>query len=359
MKIRFSSDPQVAHETNGLAVRYAASKRQIANWRWRILVLFVLAPLMIFAARQLYSAVWADMPGFIVMDETVMRAPVGGRIVSTVQVGQAVRAGDTIARLSNEVLEKEYATLLENEKSARPVTPTSAVRHAGSQDVLDEAREMVELRREQYTKISELAEQSAATQAEVAAAFVALMNAQRDLRDARAQTAGGTMPVSARPALRRDPRIAEVEAMLEALQIKATDSGMVAQVFAKQGEWVMPNAEVATLRLQKPAKIEVFVEPSWAKYATVGSWASVKFFDGYAHRARVREVKLQAQRLPPDRANPLTVRHHSVVVLLEPDQSLPAQYQVNVLPVNVQFDRGLSVERLAFWKTQPEHVAAR
>lgn len=356
MKIRFSSDPIVAHETNGLAVRYASSKRQIANWRWRVLVLLVMTPLIIFLGRLLYGAVWADMPGFIVMEETVLKVPVSGKIVSTAQVGQEVQAGDTIVELRNDVLENEYATLLENRKKA--LLPAAFVRAAfdeTSEAAMAEVQGLHQLRKEQYAVISDLAQQNAATDAEVVAAFMGMTNASRDLRAAKTRLIRPMRTVAALETA-RNPRISEVGVMLESLKIKATENGIVAQVFGKQGEWLMAGAEVALLRLQRPARIEVFVEPAWAKYATVNSWATVSFLDGYSHRARVSEVKMQAQRLPPDRANPLTVRHHSVVVLLEPEKGLPEQYRVNVLPVNVQFDRNLPVERLAFWKHRTENI---
>lgn len=384
MKIRFSADPVVAHETNGLAVRYAASKRQIANWRWRILVLFVLAPLLIFAARLLYGAVWADMPGFVAIDETVLKAPVAGRIVSTLPVGSPVKAGDIIAELRNDVIEHEYRYLVDahrakverltsNQANAgRTGVDTSAMRsYATARSALNDAQELIEIRRQQYAKLTELADHGAATQAEVAASYASLSAAQRDLRTAQRDLIDAQAMVAPAPAkkinaaasneLAEDPRIGEKAAMLDAMKVRATEDGIVAQVFGRQGEWIISGDEVASLRVRRPAKIEVFVEPSWAKYATVNSMATVNFLDGYSHRARVQEVKMQAQRLPPDRANPLTVRHHSVVVLLDPMEGLPEQYRVNVLPVNVQFDREFPIERLAFWRhlgQQKERVAS-
>ncbi|GAB3542521.1 hypothetical protein GCM10027343_14620 [Noviherbaspirillum agri] len=374
MKIRFSADPAVAHEVNGLAVRYAASKREIANWRWRILVLFVLAPLLIFLSRLIYGAVWADMPGFVAMDETVLKAPVAGRVVSTIPVGRRVREGDVIAELRNEVLEQEYNFLLESQRAKAAPAPNDAEsRGVGGRGITNlnaavtEARELFSLRKQQYERMSELAGQGAATQTEVAQAYADMAAAQRNLRTAqndlkavrsRSARATGSSPEVV-PLVTQEPRLAEKAAMLEAMKVRATEDGIVAQVFGKHGEWIAAGAEVASLRLQRPAKIEVFVEPSWAKYATVNSWATVNFLDGYSHRARVTEVKMQAQRLPPDRANPLTVRHHSVVVLLDPLEGLPEQYRVNVLPVNVQFDRHFPIERLAFWReTREDKVAS-
>lgn len=351
MKIRFSSDPLVAHETNGLAVRYAESKRNIANWRWRVLVVLVLAPLLIFLARLLYGAVWADMPGFVALEEAVLKVPVAGHIVNTVKVGDEVKTGDVVAELRNEVLENEYAMLLQNRarmNSPAANTVSSASTNNARQAVV-EAQQALELSREQVARITELAKQDAATQAEINAAMTVMASARRNLRAAQQLAVSQPAPVQVEQS-ESNLRIAEKEAMRESQKVRATADGVVAQVFGKSGEWLSAGAEVATVRLNRPAKIEVFVEPSWARYATVNSWATINFLDGYSHRAQVKEVKMQAQRLPSDRANPLTVRHHSVVVLLEPKEGLPENYRVNVLPVNVQFDRGSTIEWLAFWR---------
>ena len=339
MKIKFSSDPLVAHETNGLAVSYAPSKRNLASWRWRILAIIVMSPLLLFLGRLLYGAVWADMPGFVVMEETVLKSPYSGTLTMTVPVGQQVRPGDTIAKLYNDVLANEYAALLANRKEAQG--QAFSARTGGNERSIAAAQNIVRLRKEQYARISALESQNAATQTEVATAFANLSAAERDLLATQKQ---------ANEHQGNDPHLSETKAMLESLTIKASDAGIVSQVFIKRGEWVTAGSEIANLRLNRPEKIEVFVEPAWAKHATVGSLATINFLDGYSHRARVQAVNMNAQRIPSDRANPLTVRYHSIVVLLEPEPRLPEQYRLNSLPVNVQFDRGLSLDKLAFWK---------
>lgn len=338
MKIKFSSDPLVAHETNGLAVSYAPGKRKLSNWRWRILAIIVMSPLLLFLGRLMYGSVWADMPGFVVMEETVLKAPYSGKLTMTVPVGQPVRPGETIAELRNDVLANEYAALQANRKEVQGLTFS---RMDGNERSIAAAQNIVRLRKEEYAKISALERQNAATQTEVAAAFANLSAAERDLLAAQNQVAQNQV---------NDPHLSETKAMLDSLTIKASDAGIVSQVFGKRGEWVTAGSEIANLRLNRPEKIEVFVEPAWAKHATVGSWATLNFLDGYSHRARVEAVNMNAQRIPSDRANPLTVRYHSIVVLLEPEPRLPEQYRVNSLPVNVQFDRGLSLDKLAFWK---------
>jgi len=341
MKISFNPTPALPNESSGLAVRYAPSRRQLASWRWRVLVLLVLSPLLLFLGKLLYSAIWADMPGFIQMEQITMKTPLSGRLAYAVPPGTAVKTGDVIAQLSNEVLEQERGTLAGTAPRASSImTPT------GTRDALSQQQGEVQ-------RLKVLASQGAATQNEVTAAQGRVTALEGQIR----RTPRGTRMTDANAAT--VARIAEIDARLQSLTLRATENGIVAQVFAKPGEWIVEGMEVASMRLDHPARVEAFVEPSWLKYANVNREATIHFLDGYTHRARVTEVKMNAQRLPPDRANPLTVRHHSVLVMLQPEPALPEEYQVNILPVNVQFDRGWDIGKMAhnwFGKVRERHA---
>jgi HlyD family secretion protein len=333
MKVKFSPAPTVAHETNGLTVRYAPSKRQIAHWRWRILVLLVISPLLIFLARLMYGAIWADMPGFVIMDQTIVKTPLSGRLVKAPPVGSYVNKGDTIVELENDVLANERSVLIgQRERAAQFVEPA-----APPPAQLPVLRGLVQQRKQNYDTMRGLMSEGAATQGEVAGSYAELSATQAQLKQVEQESAAQNvrLPVKLPPP---SARLSEVEAKLQSLKLKAPESGLVAQVFGTHGEWINENTEVIDIRLDRPARIEVYVEPSWAKYALVGHWATVKFLDGHTERARVKEVKMSAQRLPADRANPLTVRHHSIIAMLEPEHPLPEPYRIHVLPVNVQFD---------------------
>ncbi|KFI08750.1 hypothetical protein JN27_02235, partial [Massilia sp. BSC265] len=118
MKINFKQPP-TAFETNGLAVHYAPSKRNLPTWRWRVLIVLVLAPLLLFLARVVYDAVFASMPGFVAIDHSLVKTPLAGRLVHSVAQGDAVRAGDTVAQLRNELLESQRDALRASLAAAR------------------------------------------------------------------------------------------------------------------------------------------------------------------------------------------------------------------------------------------------
>ncbi|MGI4845670.1 MAG: HlyD family secretion protein [Janthinobacterium lividum] len=337
MKISFKQPP-TAFETNGLAVHYAPSKRSLPSWRWRVLIVLVLAPLLLFLGRVVYDAIFVSMPGFVAIDHSLVKTPLAGRLVQSLSQGDSVHAGDTVAQLRNEMLESQRDALqaalghAQRQQQARvrsatalPVPPNPA------------ARPLLALREQQYRDLRALMDMGAATKAELDDAYAALLQARRD-----------NVPIPSRAApdaVVEDPqlgvlgeRLAEVEARIRALRLVAPRDGTVTQVFPKSGEWLAENAEVADVRSAHAPKVEVYVDPSAASDASIGSWATIRFLDGYTHRAMVAEVKATAQRLPADRANPLVVRHHSLIAMLDPVPALPERYRINILPVDVKFD---------------------
>lgn len=339
MKISFKQPP-TAFETNGLAVHYAPSKRTLPSWRWRVLVVLVLAPLLLFLARLLYDAIFVSMPGFVAVDHSLVKTPQAGRLIQSAAQGERVRAGDTIAVLRNELLESQrdalQASLAQTQRRAQAQAQAQATASSPAAPN-PAARPLLALRDGQYRNLRALVDMGAATQAELDEAYAALLQARRDTAPAPVRAAPPPAPDGAQQGVLSE-RLAEVEARIRTLRLVAPRDGMVTQVFPKAGEWLAENAEVADVRAQHAPKVEVYVDPAAASDATVGNWATIRFLDGYTHRAMVAEVKATAQRLPADRANPLVVRHHSLIAMLDPVPALPERYRINILPVDVRFD---------------------
>lgn len=337
MKISFKQPP-TAFETNGLAVHYAPSKRTLPSWRWRVLIVLVLAPLLLFLARLLYDAIFVSMPGFVAVDHSLVKTPQAGRLIQSAAQGESVRAGDTIALLRNDLLESQrdalQASLAQTQRRAQAQSQATAGAPAAPNPA---ARPLLALRDEQYRNLRALADMGAATQAELDEAYAALLQARHDTVPAPVRAAPPAAADDAQLGVLSE-RLAEVEARIRTLRLVAPRDGLVTQVFPKAGEWLAENAEVADVRARSAPKVEVYVDPAAASDATVGNWATIRFLDGYTHRAMVAEVKATAQRLPADRANPLVVRHHSLIAMLDPVPALPERYRINILPVDVRFD---------------------
>ncbi|KFI05631.1 HlyD family efflux transporter periplasmic adaptor subunit, partial [Massilia sp. BSC265] len=293
---------------------------------------------LLFLARVVYDAVFASMPGFVAIDHSLVKTPLAGRLVHSVAQGDAVRAGDTVAQLRNELLESQRDALRASLAAAR--RRMQAQTAAGAPPAAPPnpaAQPMLALRQSQYRSMRDLVDEQAATQSELDEAYVALLQARGHTAAVASRIAASPAPDDTQFAALAE-RLADVEARIAALRLVAPRDGMVSQVFPKTGEWLAENTEVADVRARRAPKVEVYVDPASASEASVGKWATIRFLDGYTHRAMVAEVKTTAQRLPADRANPLVVRHHSVIAMLDPVPALPDRYRINILPVDVTFD---------------------
>lgn len=333
MKIKFPSLAFPPSAMTRMAVRYAASKRQLVLWRWRILGLLVTSILLIVLGRLLYG-LWADMPGFVVVDRAIVRTPLAGRLVSAPPLGAQVKAGDTIAELVNDVLASERVVAPSQRERARPYVEPRAQPTAQ----IAALTVLAQHRRRQHQTLRSLMAAGAATRAEVAGAEAQLAETEAQLRSLRQESASALAARAQAAAAPPQARIVEVGARMQSLKLRAPESGKVAQVFGRHGEWINENSEVIDIRPERPARIEVRVEPSRAKYATVGRWATVTFLDGRARRAWVREVRMGAQRLPGDSAGPSALRQYAIVAVLQPERPLPPSEQLHLLPVTVRFD---------------------
>src|SRR5882724_10504474 len=113
MKVRFVKPEQKdPARDRGITVPYAPAKRNLARWRWYIILLVVSSPLLYFISKFAYSSVVVEAPGFLRQEQITVRAMVAG-YVSDVYVKplQVVAEGTPIARIGNPDLALRAAQL--------------------------------------------------------------------------------------------------------------------------------------------------------------------------------------------------------------------------------------------------------
>ena len=99
MKIRFDTPPARADQMGDLAVRYAAGKRAVPRWRWRLVLLLLALTPAYLVLRSLSSFLWETAPGLVIMQSTVVKAGVSGHISYLAVAGTRLARGDTLARV--------------------------------------------------------------------------------------------------------------------------------------------------------------------------------------------------------------------------------------------------------------------
>ncbi len=99
MKIRFDTPPASAQQSNGLAVRYAAAKREVPRWRWYLMLAVIGLPLMYFVWHFIVAAWWETAPGFVVVPTLAVKAAASGTVRDIVPAGSTVKAGAPLLRV--------------------------------------------------------------------------------------------------------------------------------------------------------------------------------------------------------------------------------------------------------------------
>lgn len=330
MKIRFDAPPGAGQDPTGVAVRYAAAKRQVPRWRWYLLLALVLAPPAYLALRFVAGLLWAQVPASVVLDQSVVRVPVAGVVAQVAQVGDRVPAGAPVLTMQSP--EREPAA------AADPPPPTAPVaaraRERMLRDAVALAARQVQLRRERLARLEALAAQAAATRPEVEASRVLLLQAQAELNRLQGELAEHLEAQAARGA-RSTPATTSAPA---APTVRAPFESRVAQVYLHPGEWHTAGTDAVLLQSTAPALVQAYVEPSRAERVQPGRRATLHFADGTRAQAEVLEIVSHVERLPAERVSPLSPRTLSLLVKLRPLEPLPERLRIHALPLEVRFD---------------------
>ena len=349
MKIQFDIPPSSGQESNGLAVRYAAAKRQVPRWRWYLLLAMVLTPPAYLLIRFGVAYWWETAPAQVIVEQTTLRAPTAGRVVRVVHAGDAVELGQTLMELAPHEPEPGVTSAPATPAAvAAPTAPPPSLR----QNMLDEAERIAQhqlaIQQERLRTMQALREQDAATRHELEVARVqelqALADVNRARLDAREHRASvawelATARAHAAPSPAPTPLPAPSAEQIQPLPpLTAPFKGTVLRSLVRPGEWVAVGADIAILQGQSEPIVQAYLPAEKARYAQVGREGTMRFMDGGRMRAKVVGVVTEAQNTPADRVSPLAPRTPSIVVRLQALEPLPPAYRIHHLPLDVRFD---------------------
>ena len=96
MKIQFDMPPASAQQSNGVAVKYAAARRNVPRWRWYLLLVLVILPPAYFAARFAMAFWWETAPALVQIERAVVRAGVAGWVAAVPKEGERIEQGQRL-----------------------------------------------------------------------------------------------------------------------------------------------------------------------------------------------------------------------------------------------------------------------
>lgn len=342
MKIQFDIPPGSARETNGLAVRYAAAKRQVPRWRWYLLLTLVLLGPAYLLVRFGIAYWWETTPAQVVVEQSTVRSQASGRVARVAEAGARLQPGQPVVELEAPASDTPAQTGPAPASAPAAPMPARAARQALFQEAEQLAQRRLAIQQERLQRFQSLRSQGAATQQELDNARFQELQAQADLSralvDLREFLAQEQERASAPPAQPAPPAQAAWPEAARAVAAQAPYEATVLRALVRPGDWVAAGAEVAVLQGRAEPLVYAFLPPEMARYAQVGREATLRFMDGARVRAKVVGLATEAQSPPADRVSPLTPRTPAIVVRLQALQALPPAYHIHQLPLDVRFD---------------------
>ncbi|QNP49053.1 HlyD family efflux transporter periplasmic adaptor subunit [Diaphorobacter aerolatus] len=338
MKINFETPPVSATESEGLAVRYAQAKRSPPRWRWRLVLLLLAIMPVYLLVRFLVGAFWQEAPGLVMMQSSLIRAGVIGHVTYLAPEGKELQRGEVLARVERSV----PVTLPSGLQSTGTTPVTSDPREPALQEALGLAGRQRDQLQQRVNLMQKLRSQDAATVQEVQSAQLEVLQAQTQMARIRGELAQlqnerqrATLGVQ-QLAARNNPPTANMERKEEVVYMPYT--GTVARHQVAEGEWIDTNTDLVSLLSTQAPVVHAYLSPKELDRASPGQQATLVFQDGGRVAAQVLGVTAEAERQPAESVSPLVPRNLSVVVRLEPLESLPERYRVFRLPLEVRFE---------------------
>ncbi len=327
MRIQFHRQArETPDRIGGLAVPYAAAKRQAPKWRWYLILLTVLSPVLILLLGLLGGFITRSANGAVTLDQLEVRASSSGRVLRmALEPGANVREGDLVARIEDlRALTTGGAGSQRNESHSRGLNSLEA----GAELAL-RARAL-RLAQERRDSMAALQQAGAATHAELREAegaldqtASALLRARHDLGLAATGDSVGGRPNATGASIVYENR--------------SPTAGRVLDIFRSEGEIVAAGDPLVLIGRDSDPKVTAYVSPKFAATIRSGAKATIRFADGSKAAAEISEPARVTRRMPADLVDPFGMRPMMVVLKLQAASEWPASQAIHGLPVRVRF----------------------
>lgn len=324
MNIHFDQQVQSPNRIGGMNVHYPPAKRMGMRWRWFVVVMLALSPLLFILYRVFFEVTIIESVGRVIAHDVAVIAPSSSTISGLyVKNGDSVRKGAPLAVLIDPQAQARRS-LTEQEHSALSANTGNALEGALQLALSIEQRMASEL-----AKRRRLMHVGAATAAEVAEAEGRLDAARRDVLRARED-----MRTSSIRILRTEQEMLVPLGQKEGLTLVSPIDGQVLAVRTVVGASVMQGASLLTLVAMEDISIIAYVQEKDVEPILAKGTAEIRF------HTDALSVPCRVSMWPQVTDVPSSRRAHDdplVPLLLTPEKNLPQQYAVNGLPCTVFF----------------------
>lgn len=354
MKIKFETEKQKNPMKNdGFDVMYAPAKRVAFRFRWYLLVVLILSPLVIFGWNLLDDEVLIQADGILTTDPIVLQAP-QSVFVKTIHVkdGDKVKAKDILVELSSPVVERQYELLKEKHKNFNEL-------HQKGIQILDVLyKQQIAILRASIQENKKLISKYEDYQNRgVVPLNEQLLLDQNDMQlknqyqqvqisyeSAVAQHRNGPL---AKTVLDIELALAQAQAKNDMLNLIAPKQAQINEILVAEGEFLSEGEPIISLsNLNRPV-VFVYLLPKRMDYAKMGRTATITFPNGIKYQGKINGPVQMTQQLPAALTGPFDVSKAMIKVILD-IYPIPEQ-MVEGLPVKIRFHYD-EEEKVKNWK---------
>lgn len=342
MKVSFSSPRKIEPDAeHGYKLPYAPSKRVESKLSWYLVLAIVCSPLLYVLFTAMSSMLMVKEPGHISIGKFEVNSETPGRVTELeVEVGEDVRKGDVIARLTDHTISSDISRV------SNEISYLRERQNLGPNDEeIDALRKHIRLAQanhqfyaQQYEAMKTLFARRSATRADLNAARVTVQRAKLDVLEYETQLE----KMLAAPEKNR--RLSMLESELNVLQKRgrsliqrAPIDGRVLDVFVRNSEVVRQGDSIALIGEPEKASVIAYLDPKYSRYAKIGQRAKVELPGGKTVDAHISALPEITHRLPSEFARPLGLRSMKILAHLQFDEPVDKSSQVEGLPVNISF----------------------
>lgn len=348
MKVSYQSIEKAQTPTveDGIEVKYAGAKRGGLKFRWYLLLLLVMSPVLVvlWVLAKPYILVLA--PGIITAEPLEVRAPLKG-IVQTVTVsGSAeVNKGDNLLVIVDPELDAQITELNRqltaidsvDEVDGEAVLKGLRMRIAVAQQGLDRQSELlksyIEYQQKGVVPTSAMATVLQAHTAAKMALEQAKVDLLHELERQQIQNASGVVAQS-RNQLTLE--LARLKSRQLQMHIGAPFEGRVEESLVQSGEHVEINQPLLWLTGRDKPVVMAYLNPKHLEYVGIGQQATIKLPNGESIRGMIEEPTEVVSKMPKQLSGPFDGEKVALKATLTIDETLP--FSVEGVPVEISFD---------------------
>lgn len=349
MKLHFNSTAKVnnPNEEKGIKVPYAGAKRTSHKLRWYFLILIALSPICIVAWIYLVPQLKVEAVGIITTEPLLIKAPSKGTIEFVdVNLGDSVMKDEILLTLYNPELTGQYQEvdrqILNLTQQQIPFSKTIMTQLEQRKRV---AKEGVERQQELLNTYKDYKSRGIVPVSDLASAIAAFNSAQLSyeqtkvdiLREKERQEMERLYGLKGQRYQDLSIEFAKLSALQQNLVVKTPFSGNINDIFVQDGQFVDQNSSLFSVDTGRELRVHAYLAPKFLEYSKIGQKATVKLPNGKKFDAVINEYTELTSKIPPQLSGPFEGEKAALKLILQVD--IPAEYHIEGLPVEIQFDR--------------------